>query len=313
MASFVGTTQKCTLCDKTVYPVDRLTADGRFFHKACFRCHHCRNTLKLSSYCSFEGVLYCKPHYDQLFKRTGSLDKSFEGTPKIQKPEKLPTDNENAKIISSVFLGTKDKCAGCQKTVYPTERVTVNGTSHHKGCFKCSRGGCTITSANFITHEGKLYCKHHHIQLFKEKGNYSQLDGDRPASPSLKEMEDAVQGFEDGEQGGNDDCNSLCETDSSMVSSTASPTCHDENASCSSSHREFVSESDDVDQLAAGDVTPMMNQDPKRVLEKLNLQLLDKNGREVPIQVKYGTFEKKKKKARKESVMGKNIVKPANS
>jgi len=35
--------------------------------------------LQLSNYCSFEGVLYCRPHYDQLYKRTGSLDKSFEG------------------------------------------------------------------------------------------------------------------------------------------------------------------------------------------------------------------------------------------
>lgn len=34
---------------------------------------------QLSNYNSFEGVLYCKPHFDQLFKRTGSLDKSFEG------------------------------------------------------------------------------------------------------------------------------------------------------------------------------------------------------------------------------------------
>ena len=36
--------------------------------------------MQLSNYSSFEGVLYCKPHYDQLFKMTGSLDKSFEGT-----------------------------------------------------------------------------------------------------------------------------------------------------------------------------------------------------------------------------------------
>jgi len=36
--------------------------------------------LQLANYNSFEGVLYCRPHFDQLFKRTGSLDKSFEGT-----------------------------------------------------------------------------------------------------------------------------------------------------------------------------------------------------------------------------------------
>lgn len=36
-------------------------------------------SMQLSNYSSFEGVLYCKPHFDQLFKMTGSLDKSFEG------------------------------------------------------------------------------------------------------------------------------------------------------------------------------------------------------------------------------------------
>lgn len=35
--------------------------------------------VQLSSFNSFEGVLYCRPHYDQLLKQTGSLNKSFEG------------------------------------------------------------------------------------------------------------------------------------------------------------------------------------------------------------------------------------------
>ena len=106
--AFQGTTTKCMACDKTVYLVDKLTADNRVYHKACFRCHHCKGTLKvpirslascetslfirsrtslqliffdlqLGNYNSFEGVLYCRPHFDQLFKMTGSLDKSFEG------------------------------------------------------------------------------------------------------------------------------------------------------------------------------------------------------------------------------------------
>ncbi|MED6156860.1 LIM domain-containing protein wlim1 [Stylosanthes scabra] len=178
MATFGGTQQKCMACDKTVYLVDKLTADGRIFHKACFRCHHCRSTLKLSNYCSFEGVLYCRPHYDQLYKRTGSLDKSFEGTPKVQRERQTPEIERSPKQITNVFVGTTDKCVCCKKTVYPTERVTINGTPYHRGCFKCTYGGCTISSSNFVTHEGKLYCKHHHIQLFKEKGNYSQLEND---------------------------------------------------------------------------------------------------------------------------------------
>ncbi|RZB68484.1 Mitotic spindle checkpoint protein MAD1 isoform C [Glycine soja] len=45
----------------------------------------------LSNYCSFEGVLYCKPHFHQLFKMTGSWDKSFEGVPRSVRVER-PAD-----------------------------------------------------------------------------------------------------------------------------------------------------------------------------------------------------------------------------
>ncbi|KAK4789799.1 hypothetical protein SAY86_017103 [Trapa natans] len=178
--AFAGTTQKCNACGKTVYLVDRLAANNRVFHKSCFRCHHCKGTLKLSNFNSFDGVLYCRPHFDQLFKRTGSLDKSFEGTPKVVKPERTGASViPSTKDVSNMFAGTRDKCAGCNKTVYPIEKVTVNGTAYHKSCFRCTHGGCTISPSNYIAHEGKLYCKHHHIQLFKEKGNYSQLENQK--------------------------------------------------------------------------------------------------------------------------------------
>ncbi|KAL1544326.1 LIM domain-containing protein wlim1 [Salvia divinorum] len=178
---FAGTTQKCTACQKTVYLVDRLAADHRVFHKACFRCHHCKGTLKLGNYNSFEGVLYCRHHYDQLFKRTGSLRKSFDGTPKVVKTEKFQ-ENENAIKISCMFGGTMERCIGCVKTVYPIEKVSVNGAAYHKSCFKCSYGGCTISPSNYIAHEGVLFCKHHHMQLIMAKGNLSQLE-----SESIKE------------------------------------------------------------------------------------------------------------------------------
>ncbi|KAJ4965599.1 hypothetical protein NE237_017448 [Protea cynaroides] len=123
----------------------------------------CGFSLQLSNYCSFEGVLYCKPHFEQLFKLTRSLDKGFE------------EDHVNNKL-SSLFAGTQDKCVACKKTVYPLEKVAVDGTSYHKACFKCTHGGCLISPSNYVAHEHKLYCKHHHSQLFKEKGNFSQFD-----------------------------------------------------------------------------------------------------------------------------------------
>lgn len=45
--SFTGTQQKCKACDKTVYPVEQLSADGVSYHKSCFKCSHCKGTLKV--------------------------------------------------------------------------------------------------------------------------------------------------------------------------------------------------------------------------------------------------------------------------
>lgn len=174
MASFGGTTQKCKACEKTVYLVDQLAADGKVYHKACFRCHHCKSTLKLHNYNSFEGVLYCKPHFDQLFKMTGSLDKSFEAAPRAVRDRSSELGQTTTKV-SSMFGGTQDKCVSCKKTVYPIEKVAVDGSSYHKGCFRCCHGGCVISPSNYVAHEHRLYCRHHHSQLFKQKGNFSQL------------------------------------------------------------------------------------------------------------------------------------------
>ena len=32
---------------------------------------------------------------------------------------------QNSKAVSSLFGGTKDKCVGCEKTVYPIEKVKL--------------------------------------------------------------------------------------------------------------------------------------------------------------------------------------------
>lgn len=172
--SFIGTQQKCKACEKTVYPVDQLSADGTAYHKACFRCSHCKGTLKLSNYSSMEGVLYCKPHYEQLFKETGTFSKNFQSPAKLA-DKTTPELTRSPSKAASMFSGTQEKCATCGKTAYPLEKVTVEGQAYHKSCFKCSHGGCPITPSNYAALEGILYCKHHFSQLFKEKGSYNHL------------------------------------------------------------------------------------------------------------------------------------------
>eukprot|EP00245_Coleochaete_scutata_P006134 TRINITY_DN202_c0_g1_i1.p1 TRINITY_DN202_c0_g1~~TRINITY_DN202_c0_g1_i1.p1 ORF type:complete len:195 (-),score=40.27 TRINITY_DN202_c0_g1_i1:567-1151(-) len=178
MASFTGTQNKCKICEKTVYLVDQITVDAQIYHKACFRCHHCKSTLKLGNMALFEGVLYCKPHFEQLFKQTGSYEKSFEtGTAKVGSVTAKAEGQKagSSTKVAGMFGGTQDKCHLCTKTVYPLEKVTVENQAYHKSCFKCYHGGCAISPSNYAALEGRLYCKHHYSQLFKEKGNYSQL------------------------------------------------------------------------------------------------------------------------------------------
>jgi hypothetical protein len=51
----VGTNTKCEVCTKTVYPMEEVKADGKIFHKSCFRCSNCDGVLKLGSYASMDG------------------------------------------------------------------------------------------------------------------------------------------------------------------------------------------------------------------------------------------------------------------
>lgn len=172
--SFTGTQQKCKACGKTVYPVELLSADGVDYHKSCFKCTHCKGTLKLSNYSSMEGVLYCKPHFEQLFKESGNFNKNF--TSPAKDAEKLsPMLTKSPSKAAGMFSGTQEKCATCGKTAYPLEKVTVENQAYHKSCFKCSHGGCSLSPSNYAALEGILYCKHHFSQLFKEKGSYNHL------------------------------------------------------------------------------------------------------------------------------------------
>ncbi|KAG0459189.1 hypothetical protein HPP92_022317 [Vanilla planifolia] len=171
--SFCGTQDKCKACDKTVHFIDLITADGVPYHKACFKCSHCRGTLSMCNYSSMDGVLYCKTHFEQLFKETGSFAKNFRAPTKSA--EKLELNRTPSKI-SQLFSGTQDKCVVCGKTVYQLEKLTVEGESYHKTCFKCSHGGCTLTVSSYAALDRILFCKIHFAQLFKEKGSYNNLN-----------------------------------------------------------------------------------------------------------------------------------------
>ncbi|XP_069897020.1 LIM domain and actin-binding protein 1 isoform X2 [Dipodomys merriami] len=99
--------ETCVECQKTVYPMERLLANQQVFHISCFRCSYCNNKLSLGTYASLHGRIYCKPHFNQLFKSKGNYDEGFGHKPHkdlwagksengetLERPAQLPNAGE---------------------------------------------------------------------------------------------------------------------------------------------------------------------------------------------------------------------------
>ncbi|XP_022241856.1 uncharacterized protein LOC106459621 isoform X1 [Limulus polyphemus] len=63
-----GGSEVCYFCNKRVYLMERLSAQGFFFHRSCFKCEYCNGSLRLRNY-AFDstaacgGRFYCWSHY----------------------------------------------------------------------------------------------------------------------------------------------------------------------------------------------------------------------------------------------------------
>ncbi|XP_067863374.1 F-actin-monooxygenase mical1-like isoform X2 [Heptranchias perlo] len=81
-----SSSEVCYFCKERVYVVERLSADGQFFHRGCFTCHQCGTTLRFGNYAfdSKDGKFYCMPHYTSLL---GSNQNEREETAPIQKKD----------------------------------------------------------------------------------------------------------------------------------------------------------------------------------------------------------------------------------
>ncbi|ROL42396.1 LIM domain and actin-binding protein 1 [Anabarilius grahami] len=101
--------ERCVSCQKTVYPVEKLIANQQIYHKTCFRCAFCSTKLSLVSYASLHGSIYCKPHFNQLFKSKGNYDEGFGlrphkemWTPRTNEEEPEGSENSKPFVADSV-------------------------------------------------------------------------------------------------------------------------------------------------------------------------------------------------------------------
>uniref|UniRef100_A0A672G2Y6 F-actin monooxygenase n=1 Tax=Salarias fasciatus TaxID=181472 RepID=A0A672G2Y6_SALFA len=95
----IGGSDVCFFCRKRVYVMERLSAEGKFFHRSCFKCDYCGTTLRLSSY-AFDvedGKFYCKPHY--CYRLSGYAQRKRPApspAPITAKPPQTPTATVDA-------------------------------------------------------------------------------------------------------------------------------------------------------------------------------------------------------------------------
>ncbi|XP_041967316.1 protein-methionine sulfoxide oxidase mical3a isoform X20 [Alosa sapidissima] len=88
----IGGSDVCYFCQRRVYVMERLSAEGKFFHRSCFSCDYCGTTLRLSSY-AFDvekGKFYCKPHY--CYRASGQGQKKRPAPASVSTKEAQATD-----------------------------------------------------------------------------------------------------------------------------------------------------------------------------------------------------------------------------
>jgi len=65
------TNKKCPTCGKTVYFAERVQAQGKDFHKLCFKCIQCKARLEPGKLCEHDNNIYCPSCYHSVIGTKG--------------------------------------------------------------------------------------------------------------------------------------------------------------------------------------------------------------------------------------------------
>ncbi|CAH1389565.1 unnamed protein product [Nezara viridula] len=109
-----GGSEMCHFCNKRVYLMERLSAEGRFFHRGCFRCQYCSTSLRLGNYAfdregKYGSKFYCVQH----FGLQGSIGRRLKEDTKteiLKTPIKTEKSLESELIpVETVDIGTPER------------------------------------------------------------------------------------------------------------------------------------------------------------------------------------------------------------
>uniref|UniRef100_A0A3Q2P141 F-actin monooxygenase n=1 Tax=Fundulus heteroclitus TaxID=8078 RepID=A0A3Q2P141_FUNHE len=111
--TFSQSADKCHSCSKRVYMVERVCAEGLYFHRECFRCSTCNCSLPpgAQAFNSEEGKLYCKLHFCQHNNGT-NLRRTVSLPPNRHRAQgRLAEDSESSQCGGSAELQSVPEAA----------------------------------------------------------------------------------------------------------------------------------------------------------------------------------------------------------
>uniref|UniRef100_A0A8D8WZM4 Xin actin-binding repeat-containing protein 2 n=1 Tax=Cacopsylla melanoneura TaxID=428564 RepID=A0A8D8WZM4_9HEMI len=105
----------CKSCGKNVFVMEQIKAEKQTWHKNCFRCKECNKQLTLDIYSSHEGILYCKPHFRELFKPKAVVESPDPEPIRRRKPEMIIRENQPLELPPDVVRASDKPDLGLEE------------------------------------------------------------------------------------------------------------------------------------------------------------------------------------------------------
>jgi len=108
----------CHFCKQKVYVVERMSAEAKFFHRACFRCDYCNILLRLGSYVfhregRFAGKFFCIPHSTEnaleKYRFKTKVDELQAQKDKVRREDKYQEDKLNSRFPTTLSPSHRER------------------------------------------------------------------------------------------------------------------------------------------------------------------------------------------------------------
>nr|CAD7567614.1 unnamed protein product [Timema californicum] len=114
-----GSSETCHFCAKRVYLMERMNAEGKLFHRGCFRCEYCNISLRLGNYGfdrdgKFGSRFFCMQHFGMKGTHLLRIRRRSEELKSVIDKENIP-----AITTPKIPIKAKSLCEEAAKLISP--------------------------------------------------------------------------------------------------------------------------------------------------------------------------------------------------